>query len=116
MDSAERALYESISEDVLGVLRVKQFFALLDDLYCPAEGSAATKCKHDCSQSIDLLKQLGFDDQEREDVIGVLRVNGGCCDCEILYNVAPESRLRERYWKARHADVAAKIRSADVEP
>jgi hypothetical protein len=25
---------------------------------------------------------------------------GGCCDCEILYNVAGESRLKSRYWKA----------------
>jgi len=34
-------------------------------------------------------------------VIEVLNANGASCDCEVLYNVAEESRFKSEYWKAR---------------
>jgi hypothetical protein len=43
--------------------------------------------------------------EEIEDVLAVMRFSGGCCDCEILYNVAEESRLKSEYWKARLKEV-----------
>jgi hypothetical protein len=36
-----------------------------------------------------------------DDIYRVLRSRGGACDCEILFNVAGESRLRSDYWKGR---------------
>ena len=32
-------------------------------------------------------------------------LKGGFCDCEILYNVVEESRLKAEYWQARAAGV-----------
>jgi hypothetical protein len=93
--------YESIANDVLAVLVRKRYFEFLDARLCPPDGSRAEKCAHDHALSIALLIELGFNDADREDILGVLQSKGGCCDCEILYNVAPESRLRERYWKAQ---------------
>jgi hypothetical protein len=42
-----------------------------------------------------------MDDEDLEDILAVLHSLGGCCDCEILYNVAEESRLKSEYWIAR---------------
>jgi hypothetical protein len=47
-----------------------------------------------------------MDDEETADVLAVMRLNGGCCDCEILYNVAEESRLKAKYWKARQTKLS----------
>ena len=30
--------------------------------------------------------------------VAVLKSKGGCCDCEVLYNVAEDSRLRVGIW------------------
>jgi hypothetical protein len=47
-----------------------------------------------------LLKQ-GFKDDEFFEVFHVLMRQGGFCDCEILYNVAEQSRLKAEYGIAR---------------
>ena len=44
-----------------------------------------------------------MDSDEIADVLAVLQSRGACCDCEVLYNVAEESRLKARYWKAEYA-------------
>jgi len=36
--------------------------------------------------------------EDVRDVLDVLRSQGACCDCEVLYNVAENSRLKARYW------------------
>ena len=46
-----------------------------------------------------------MDSDDVADVPGVLRFSGACCDCEVLYNVAEESRLKSRYWKARAGEL-----------
>jgi hypothetical protein len=88
-----------ISADVLTVLRSRQFFSQLDDLLAPARSSRAIKCKHDFQHSRNILRKLGFKDDDIADVIAVLQASGACCDCEVLYNVAEESRLKSKHWK-----------------
>jgi Protein of unknown function (DUF2695) len=44
--------------------------------------------------SESVLRTAGFDSEEMADIFDVLRSKGGCCDCEILYNVAESSRLK----------------------
>jgi hypothetical protein len=51
--------------------------------------------------STGLLSHLGFDMNDIEEILAVLRMKGGHCDCEILFNVAENSRLNSEYWKAR---------------
>ena len=95
-----------IAPDVLGVLKSDRFFECLDDLFCPTDSSdEQTKCGHSFERSAETLKHLGFDATEIDEIIAVLHANGACCDCEVLYNVAEESRLKARYWKARTAQV-----------
>ena len=100
-DSDDREFLQSISKDVMAVLANHRYFERLDDLFSPQDGSEAVKCGHGFEHTHSILVQLGFDEQDREEVLGVLGVHGGCCDCEVLYNVAPVSRLREKYWKAK---------------
>ena len=51
--------------------------------------------------SLKILRELRMDSDDIDDIIAVLHSKGGCCDCEVLYNVADESRLRTQYWKAK---------------
>jgi hypothetical protein len=39
------------------------------------------------------------------DVLAAPHWRGACCDCEVRYNVAEESRLNAKYWKARFAEL-----------
>jgi len=76
----------------------------LDDQLCPTEPSSQRViCKHSYELTTVTLAEAGFDDEEISDVIRVMSRNGGHCDCEILYNVAEESRLKSRYWNSRVA-------------
>jgi len=43
----------------------------------------------------------GFDENDIAEILEVLGTNGGHCDCEILFNVAENSRLKSEYWRAR---------------
>ena len=51
--------------------------------------------------SKDILTKLGFDGEAIVEIMQVLASKGGFCDCEILFNVAEEGRLKSEYWKAR---------------
>ena len=54
--------------------------------------------------SEDILREAGYDPEALQDILDVLRSQGGCCDCEILYNVADTSRLKTNYWSTRAHD------------
>jgi hypothetical protein len=93
-----------IAEDVLGVLRKERFFERLDDLFCPEEsGQVRARCGHSFANSTAILCEAGMDSDDIDDVLAVLRSKGGCCDCEVLYNVAGQSRLKAKHWKTCHA-------------
>ena len=100
MDRDEN-LIRSIAPDVLRVLEREGFFEALDDQLCPEDiGRKAAVCDGGFSLSRGILAKNGHDTEAIDDIISVLAFMGGCCDCEILYNVAGESRLKSRYWKA----------------
>src|SRR5262245_48736724 len=78
------------------------FLRRLDDRMCPEASSKPPEhCRGDFRIARSVLVESGFSEEEHFDVLHVLMAQGGYCDCEILYNAAPESRLRARYWSAR---------------
>ena len=94
-----------ITPYVLEALRNKNFFERLDDQLSPVDVSVPAKtCAHTYDISTTTLAECGFDTAEIEDIKQVMLKNGGCCDCEILYNVAEDSRLKSQYWKTRAAE------------
>ena len=100
---------DDIAPDVIGVLEKLQFFEKLDDHFCPLEDPEKRVDCHAGSFELStrVLRDLGMDAEDIDDALVVLHSKGACCDCEILYNVAKESRLRARYWKSRHAETSA---------
>lgn len=100
-DFRDDEFVSSIAEDVFVVLRAERLFERLDDLFCPVEPNAVrARCGHSFALSTGILRELGMDSDEVDDVLAVLRSKGACCDCEVLYNVAEESRLKAEHWKA----------------
>ena len=95
-------LISSITPDVMTCLERSGLFRKLDDLLCP-EGRSQPRanCSGDYQLSKSILQAAGFDSSELTDIFGVLGSQGGCCDCEILYNVAESSRLKADYWRDR---------------
>lgn len=105
-EDSDDGLIQEITPDILKVLSDKRFFEVLDDLMCPDDPARSRlRCNGTYTISNTLFFQFGFDLPEIEDITQVLAATGGCCDCEILFNVAQESRLRSEYWKARAAGV-----------
>lgn len=103
-DNPDRDFISSITPDVMGCLDRSQFFAKLDDLLCPTEGTGK-ECGGDYKLSQALLQEAGYDSVDLQDIFDVLRAQGGCCDCEILYNSAESSRLKANYWRSRAHDL-----------
>jgi hypothetical protein len=104
-DDSQRKFDEFISDitpDVIAVLKRQSFFELLEKETFPDGIIGSSTCRHDFSATTELLSQLGHDADAIRDVIDVMRANGGFCDCEIVLNAAPESKVREAYWKAQH--------------
>jgi len=106
-------LTDSITPDVRKVLDRSNFFASLDNLLCPTGPlDQREHCHGDHRLSEAILRASEFDATELVDIFEVLRSKGGSCDCEILYNVADQSRLKAEYWRgkvtegrqARHPD------------
>jgi hypothetical protein len=96
-------LLASIAPDVLGALQQMGFFAALDELLCPpSEKSEPQKCSGDFRYAKRALQACGFEQSDSSDVFHLLMEQGAFCDCEILYNVADESRLKAKYWRASH--------------
>jgi hypothetical protein len=95
----------NVTPDVLGVLKHGKFFERLDNLFYPIEPAREPiHCDHSFERSTRILRDLGFDATEIEEIVAVLRAKGACCDCEVLYNVAEESRLKGEYWKSKAAE------------
>jgi hypothetical protein len=97
-------LIDSIAPDVLKVLASKGFFEALDDQLCPSDSAQPPLfCGGTFGISTEILSSYGFGPEEIAEITHVLESRGACCDCEILFNVAEECRLKSRYWKARSA-------------
>lgn len=105
IEHPDQELIASIAPDVLGALQQKGFFAALDELLCPAsEKSEPQKCSGDFRYAKRALQACGFEQSDSSDVFHVLMEQGAFCDCGILYNVANESRLKTKYWRASHGN------------
>ncbi|HEX4663043.1 MAG TPA: DUF2695 domain-containing protein [Terriglobales bacterium] len=95
-------LVSSITPDVMKCLDRVGFFGKLDELLCPQVSSSPREgCGGDYKLSESILTAANFKTPDLLDIFSVLRSQGGCCDCEILYNVAESSRLKAEYWRAR---------------
>ena len=104
-DEFDSDFIADITPHVIGVLKASGFFERLDDRLCPAgQQEEIPRCPgHTFGSTQSILLQLAMSNEEIAEIIAVLRARGACCDCEILYNVAEESRLRSKYWKLRAA-------------
>jgi hypothetical protein len=104
-------LIASIAPDVMGRLDRSGFFEKLDDLLCPEDPShSSAGCGGDSALSEPILRAAGFKGSDLADIFAVLRSKGGCCDCEILYNVAKPSRLKTEYWRTKAQELDAPAR------
>jgi len=102
-------LIASITPDVVTCFRRSHFFERLDDLLCPTGDSGQREfCGGDYKISKRILDAAGFDSDDLKDMFAVLRAEGACCDCEVLYNVAESSRLKAEYWKRQAHGTEAK--------
>ncbi len=113
-------IIKDITPDVLRVLKKSQFFESLDDFMAPKDTSQkALECHGDFRIMKLVLKQKGFKEDSKIDEIfdicHVLMSQGAFCDCEILYNVSENNRLKSRYWKnrAKNKGDAQHLPSAD---
>ena len=105
-------LIKDITPDVIRVLNKVNFFSSLDDLMAPKDNSKqGHPCHGDFRLTKKVLKQKGFKKDgkidEIFDICHVLMSEGGFCDCEVLYNVSKNNRLKSRYWKKRAAGKSA---------
>jgi hypothetical protein len=101
MDDDDELIGE-IAPDVIKVLVSQRFFEALDDQMCPADlAQPRLRCAGTYAIATAILTKGGFDPLAIGEITQVFASVGACCDCEILFNVAEESRLRSEYWKAR---------------
>ena len=98
----DEELINDITPDVMRILNKTGFFERLDNVMCPNEISTKpAQCWGDFRISKPILQQCTITEEEMFDVFHVLMLQGGFCDCEILYNVVKENRLKAEYWIAR---------------
>lgn len=98
----DEELIDEITPAVMKCLNASGYFRLLDDVMYPEDSNQGrSRCWGDFRHSRPILLRRGFKESEFFDVFHVLMRQGGFCDCEVLYNVAGESRLRAQYWIAR---------------
>ena len=91
----DNELITSITPDVMNCLQRSGFLHRLDERMCPEDPSRLSEqCHGDFRIARSTLAQSGFTEDEYFDVLHVLMAQGGYCDCEILYNAAPESHHR----------------------
>ena len=100
-DLYDQDLLRDITPGVMSSLKKSRFFTRLEDVVFPNSPKPHTLCDHSFSFSSVLLAEDGHDERAQEDVFAVMRSLGGFCDCEIIWNVAPDSPAREAYWMAR---------------
>ena len=101
-------LISSIAPDVMRCLGRCRYFEKLDEHLSPEDNSTPTE-KYDGSfrWSETILLACGFDRHALDDIIALLNSKGGCCYCEVLYNVAEKSRLKATYWRGRAGEQTA---------
>jgi hypothetical protein len=103
-DKLDPELIAVITAHVMKYLAKWKFFEELDDRLCPADSSKSReRCGGNYAVAEAILSSLGRDAAEFADIFGVLRAQGGFCDCEILYNVSQQNRLKSEYWQAQAA-------------
>ncbi len=90
-----------ISPDVMKCLENEDFFRKLEARIFPDVSTDRKTCDGSFSVATEILTSAGHDKSAIEDVLDVMRSKGGFCDCEIVLNAAPESSVREAYWKRR---------------
>jgi hypothetical protein len=106
---SENELISSIAPDVMTSLGRCSYFEKLDELLSPEDNSTSVeKCDGSFRLSETILTAAGFDRVELDDIFAVLHFKGGCCDCEVLYNVAEKSRLKANYWRGRAGEQVAR--------
>ena len=71
-----------IGEKVDGAETKKHLEEFEDRLY-----SIESDCQDDHSASISILKSMGYEEDEIEEIIEWFKENGGFCDCEVVMNV-----------------------------
>ena len=97
----DEELAQDIYPDIMRVLSHRQFFQKLESAVFP-DGDERRVCNHSYELTTALLVAEGFDEPEREDILSVFHHHGGCCDCEILYNVDErEDGRKAKYWRKR---------------
>jgi hypothetical protein len=88
---------EGIAERTLDALSKAGVVELLDDVFSPIDpDTAPAECYGDFRHLKQILAQLEFTEQERWDTAHVLMQQGAYCDCEVLFNLAPETRTAQR--------------------
>ncbi len=98
----DEELIDTITPAVMRRLIGSRFFEFLDDVMCPQNADRERcQCWGDFRNSRPILLSRGFQEHEMFDVFHVLMRQGGFCDCEILYNVSEQNRLKAEYWVAR---------------
>jgi len=72
---------------VIGVPEKLRFFEKLDDHFCPPTNfEKRVECGSGSFRvSARILRDLGMDSDDLDDVFAVLQSRGASCDCEILY-------------------------------
>jgi hypothetical protein len=109
-------LIASITPDVMTCFSRSHFFERLDDLLCPkGDSDQGEVCDGNFKISKGILEAAGFDADDLKDMFAVLRAQGACCDCEVLYNVAESSRLKAEYWKRQAHDAEAKPKHGEAQ-
>lgn len=102
LDYHDDDIIRSIANDIMKCLIGSRFFEKLDDQMSPAPiWKKGSLCQGDFRIAKKVLPQCGFREDEYSDVLHVLMAQGAYCDCEILYNVAPQSRLKAKHWHQR---------------
>jgi hypothetical protein len=96
-DSAQdfdSGLFVQIGDDIIADLARARYFALLDDRLCPADSSQSRRvCAHSFAGSISVLRDLPVDLYDIERILNFFRAQGARCDCQVLTQLAPDSRF-----------------------
>lgn len=106
LEYPDEEIIKEITPDVLEVLRKSRFFEALDDKMSPENNAISPEpCHGDFRLTKQILEERGFSRRseidEVSDICHTLMFQGAYCDCEVLYNVAEESRLKAKYWNNR---------------
>ncbi len=98
LDYHDQEVIDEIKEPILSILKDKvDFVALLDEELIIRK----VKCYGDFRHSKKILTSLKFSNEDQFDIFHLLMNEGSYCDCEILYNVFPESKYGKKYWSNR---------------